>query len=75
MWIVVYGSFVGPFLGVTLSLAALHWIPAGIAASITAIYPIFTILLAARFHGEAVTWRVLGGAVVAVAGVVVLFLR
>jgi drug/metabolite transporter (DMT)-like permease len=69
------GAVCGPFLGVTLSLAALHWIPTGIAASITAIYPIFTILLAARFHGEALTWRIVGGAIVAVAGVVVLFLR
>jgi drug/metabolite transporter (DMT)-like permease len=69
------GAVCGPFLGVTLSLAALHWIPAGIAASITAIYPIFAILLAARFHGEPLTGRAIVGAVVAVAGVVVLFLR
>jgi drug/metabolite transporter (DMT)-like permease len=69
------GAVCGPFLGVTLSLAALHWIPAGIAASITAIYPIFAILLAARFHGEPLTGRAIVGALVAVAGVVVLFLR
>jgi len=34
-----------------------------------------TILLASRFHGERLTLRMLGGALVAVAGVVVLFMR
>jgi len=71
----VGGAFCGPFLGVTLSLYALEHIEAGVAASITACYPLPTILLSARFHGEPLTARTLVGAVVAVAGVVVLFLR
>ena len=71
----VAGAFCGPFLGVTLSLNALEYIEAGVAASISACYPLLTILLAARFHGERLTLRSLAGAVVAVAGVVVLFLR
>jgi drug/metabolite transporter (DMT)-like permease len=65
----------GPFLGVTLSLAALQYIPAGVAASITAFYPVLTLLISSRFHGERITLRFMGGALVAVAGVVVLFLR
>lgn len=69
------GAVFGPFLGVTLSLTAIRYIDTGVAASITAIYPIFTMLIAARFHGERLTWKVLLGALVAVAGVVVLFLR
>jgi drug/metabolite transporter (DMT)-like permease len=69
------GAFCGPFLGVTLSLAALLYIEAGVAASITAIYPLLAILLASRFHGERLTLRVLAGALVAVVGVVVLFMR
>jgi drug/metabolite transporter (DMT)-like permease len=71
----VGGAFFGPFLGVTLSLYALQHIEAGVAASITACYPLPTILLSARFHGERLTARSLVGAVVTVAGVVVLFLR
>ena len=71
----VGGAVSGPFLGVTLSLTALKFIEAGVAASITAIYPLLTLLLASRFHGERLTPRVLGGTCVAVAGVVVLFLR
>lgn len=69
------GAFFGPFMGVTLSLAALQWIDAGIASSITAICPIFTMLIAARAHREPLTFRALAGALVAVAGVVVLFVR
>jgi drug/metabolite transporter (DMT)-like permease len=46
-----------------------------VASSITAIYPVFALLIAARFHGERVTTRALLGALVAVAGVIVLFLR
>lgn len=69
------GAFCGPFLGVTLSLTALRYTQAGVAASITAIFPILTLLLASRFFGEKLTVRVMAGAVVAVAGVVVLFLR
>ncbi|HEY2954876.1 MAG TPA: EamA family transporter [Candidatus Eisenbacteria bacterium] len=71
----VGGAFCGPFLGVTLSLNALEYIQAGVAASITAIYPLLTILISSRFHGERLTARSLGGFVAAVAGVVVLFLR
>lgn len=69
------GAFCGPFLGVTLSLTAIHFIDTGVAASITAIYPIFAMFIASRMHGENLTGRALAGAAVAVAGVVVLFLR
>ena len=69
------GAALGPFLGVVLALFALQRIPAGVASSIIAFFPVLTILLAARFHGEKLTVRIMGGALVAVAGVVVLFLR
>ena len=71
----VGGAFFGPFLGVTLSLTALKFIEAGVAAAITSVYPVLTLALAARFHGERFTLRTLVGALVAAAGVVVLFLR
>jgi drug/metabolite transporter (DMT)-like permease len=71
----VAGAFFGPFLGVTLSLRALATIEAGVAASITAFYPVLTSLIAARLHREPLTWGFFAGALVATAGVVVLFLR
>ena len=69
------GALFGPFLGVLFSLLALQHVDAGIAASIIAIYPVLALLIAARFHGEKLTVRALGGTVLAVAGVVVLFTR
>lgn len=69
------GSVFGPFLGVTLSLVALQFIEAGVAASIIASSPVLAILIAARFHRERLTAAYLVGALVAVAGVIVLFRR
>ena len=71
----VGGAFFGPFLGVTLSLYSLAHIEAGVASSITACYPLPTIFLSARFHGEPLTARTIAGAVATVAGVIVLFRR
>jgi drug/metabolite transporter (DMT)-like permease len=69
------GAILGPVVGVVLSLTALEFIEAGVAASIIAIYPILALAISARFHGEPMTPRSLIGAVVATTGVVVLFLR
>lgn len=69
------GAVFGPYLGVTLSLAALQFIQAGVAASITAIYPVLTLAISSRAHGERFDARTIAGSLVAVAGVVVLFLR
>lgn len=69
------GAFFGPFLGVTLSLVALEYIEAGVAASITAFHPVLTILISSWLLGERLTPRLLLGALVAVAGVAVLFMR
>ena len=69
------GALMGPCLGVLLSLTSLQLIEAGVAASITAVAPLFAMLMAARFHHERLTWRALGGCLIAVAGIVVLFRR
>jgi len=69
------GAFCGPFLGVTLSLYAVSHTETGVAAAIMAFYPIPTILISSRVHREAITVRTLAGACVAIAGIVVLFLR
>jgi drug/metabolite transporter (DMT)-like permease len=69
------GAILGPVVGVVLSLTALEFIEAGVAASIIAVYPILALAISSRFHGEPMTPRSLIGALVATAGVVVLFLR
>lgn len=69
------GAILGPFLGVTLALTSLYFIEAGVSASIIAISPLIAMLIAARFHGEHLTWRALVGAAIAITGVVILFRR
>lgn len=75
MGLMMGGALFGPFLGVVLSLTALQLIDSGIAASIIAFAPVLTMLIASRFHRERITLRMMAGTLVAVAGVVVLFLR
>jgi drug/metabolite transporter (DMT)-like permease len=67
------GSVFGPFLGVTLSLAAVQATHAGVAASIMATTPIIIIPMVWVARGERVGWSGLVGTVLAVAGVALLF--
>src|SRR5262249_28965481 len=69
------GTVLGPVTGVVLSLVALQFIEAGVAASIISVYPMLALAISSRFHGEPMTARSLFGALMATAGVVVLFLR
>lgn len=68
------GSFFGPFLGVSFSLLAVKHTATGVAATIMAIVPVLIIAPAVLVFKEKVTPREIAGAVVAVAGVAVLFL-
>lgn len=68
------GAFLGPFLGVSLSLLAVQSGNTGIAAAIMSITPVLIIAPSAIFLKEKVTLREIIGAVVTVAGVFVLFL-
>jgi drug/metabolite transporter (DMT)-like permease len=67
------GSFFGPFLGVSLSLLAVQSTSAGIAASIMSIMPILIIIPYAILYKERIRLLEVGGAIVAVAGVFLLF--
>jgi drug/metabolite transporter (DMT)-like permease len=68
------GSFFGPFLGVSFSLLAVKHAATGVAATIMAIVPVLIIAPAVVLFKEKVTPREITGAIVAVAGVAVLFL-
>ena len=68
------GSFFGPFLGVSFSLLAVKHTATGIAATIMAIVPVLIIAPSVLLFKEKVTPREIAGAMVAVAGVAVLFL-
>jgi drug/metabolite transporter (DMT)-like permease len=68
------GSFFGPFLGVSLSLIAVQRTLTGVAASLMALTPILIIPPVVLLRGERVGLGGIAGAVLAVAGVVLLFL-
>jgi drug/metabolite transporter (DMT)-like permease len=68
------GAFFGPFLGVSLSLFAVRHTVAGVAASIMALQPVLIIPLVVVLHRERVGVGGVAGALVAVAGVALLFL-
>jgi drug/metabolite transporter (DMT)-like permease len=68
------GAFFGPFLGVSLSLYAVRHTVAGVAASIMALQPVLIIPLVVVLHRERVGIGGILGALVAVAGVALLFL-
>jgi len=68
------GAFVGPFIGVWLSLVAVRYTEAGIAATIMAAVPVLVIPLEIFVHRERPSLRAVLGAVVTVSGVAILFL-
>ena len=69
------GAFFGPFLGVWMSLVAVTYIAAGIAATLNSLTPIFIIPVVMLYFKEKVSLRAFLGAVVAVLGVALLFLN
>ena len=69
------GAFFGPFLGVWMSLVAVTYIAAGIAATLNSLTPIFIIPVVMLYFKEKVSLRAFLGALVAVLGVALLFLN
>lgn len=68
------GAFFGPFLGVSFSLLAIKYTTAAVASTIMAIVPVLIIPPAILIFKEKVTLKELIGSVIAVAGVIILFL-
>ena len=69
------GSVVGPYLGVWMSLVAAHHVQLGIAQTLTSLPPVLILPFAWLIHKERISPRAVVGAVVAVAGVILLAVR
>lgn len=69
------GAVVGPFLGVWMSLVALDRAPLGIAQTLCSLSPIFILPFAVLIEKERLSLRAIVGALLAVAGTVVVFAR
>ncbi|MBU8933967.1 MAG: DMT family transporter [candidate division Zixibacteria bacterium] len=68
------GAIVGPFLGVWLSLVAVKYIATGVAATLNSMTPIAVLPLLIWYYREEVSLRAWLGAILAVAGVTLIFL-
>jgi drug/metabolite transporter (DMT)-like permease len=66
------GSFLGPYLGVSLSLLALHYTTTGVASTIMSLVPITLIPFAIFLHKEHVSIHGFIGTLVAICGVLML---
>ena len=72
MALIVAHSLLGPFLGVTLQLVSMKYIPAGVTATLCSIVPVTIIPLAVVIQKERVSLRAMLGACLAVAGIAIL---
>ncbi len=69
------GSILGPFLGITFSLIAVENTKVGIAATLMSTMPIIMLPMVKYIQKEKLSWRAIVGAVIAVGGVALIFLR
>jgi len=70
----VAASFVGPYLGITLSMVAVTFTEAGIAQTLLSLMPVMIIPVVWVVYGQRTNLRGIIGAVVAVLGVAIIFL-
>ena len=68
------GAFIGPFVGVTLSMIAVAYTQAGIAQTLMSLMPVFIIPAIWVLYKQKTSWRGVLGAIVAVIGVAILLL-
>ncbi len=67
-------SFVGPYLGITLSMVAVTLTATGVAQTLLSLMPIMIIPIVWILHRQRTSWRGIAGAAVAVLGVAIIFL-
>jgi drug/metabolite transporter (DMT)-like permease len=70
----IAGAIVGPFLGVWLSLVGVQLARVGIASTIMALPPVFSLPVSRFILKEEINWQAWAGTFVAMAGIALLFL-
>lgn len=73
--VTLIGTILGPFLGITFSLIAVENTKVGIAATLMSTMPIIMLPMVKYIYKEKLSWRAILGAVIAVIGVALIFLR
>lgn len=67
-------GFIGPVLGVSLSLYAVQNAEVGVASTLTSLAPIFMLPISHFVFKEKLNWQAIAGTLLAMAGVAILFL-
>ncbi len=75
LWFTACGTLVGPYLGVWMSLVASDRAPLGIAQTLCSLSPVFILPFAAKLYGERISRRTVLGALIAIAGSALLFVK
>jgi drug/metabolite transporter (DMT)-like permease len=68
------GAFIGPFMGITLSMVAVTYTDAGVAQTLMSLMPVLIIPTVWILYRQRTSWRGIVGALVAVIGVAIIFL-
>jgi drug/metabolite transporter (DMT)-like permease len=72
---ILTGTVLGPYLGITFSLIAIDNTKVGIAATLMSTMPIIMLPMSKYIFKETLSWRAISGAVLAVLGIAILFVR
>lgn len=75
LWLTIAGSIVGPVLGISFSMIAITYTKIGIAATLMSTMPIIMVPMIIFIYKEKISSRSILGAVIAVAGIAILFLK
>ena len=73
--IVIIGSIIGPYLGITLSYTAIVHTKIGIASTLLSTSPILLIPISKFYYKDKITFKSIIGAIITVLGVSILFLK
>jgi drug/metabolite transporter (DMT)-like permease len=68
------GAFIGPFLGVSLSLLSLQHTAVGVSSTLTSLAPVFLLPVGYFYFGERFGWQTILATIIAILGVALLFL-
>jgi len=72
---IVIGTFFGPVLGITLSLIAIEYTKVGIASTLMATMPVIMLPISRFYFKEKFGWKAIMGAMAAVIGAAIIFMR
>lgn len=75
LYIILSGAFLGPYIGITLSLYSVSLTDVGVASAIMATTPVILLPIVKYYYKETLSKISIWGALIAVGGVILIFLR